>query len=293
MPEGHDVMQGETGLDDKKHKKEHHLLDELLGNAKLYQQSHDYLELLQFVIRLHNLAPFNAMLLHIQKPSVRYVATKFEWEKKFNRTLKQGARPLIILWPFYPVAFVYDVEDTLGEKLPNIAFDHPFSTRGNEISAYSLKVYARFLRKNGIEYEEVDTLPENAGGIRKILTLEKSEKPVASYCIKINSDHTISVKFATLVHELGHLFLGHLGDDTVLKITGRLKLTHAQKELEAESLSYLVCSRCDIWSNSEQYLAGYVKQNTQINDIDIYHLMKAAGNVERLLNVTDSMQFRD
>jgi hypothetical protein len=44
------------------------LLDQLLTDSRLYTQSKDYKELLDFVVRLRNFAPFNAMLLQVQKP---------------------------------------------------------------------------------------------------------------------------------------------------------------------------------------------------------------------------------
>ena len=42
------------------------LLDDLLRQSRLYHQSREYLDLLDFTIRLRNMAPFNAMLLQIQ-----------------------------------------------------------------------------------------------------------------------------------------------------------------------------------------------------------------------------------
>jgi hypothetical protein len=50
------------------------LLDTLLTQSRLYYTSADYMALLDFVVRLRNFAPFNAMLLHIQKPGIRYAA---------------------------------------------------------------------------------------------------------------------------------------------------------------------------------------------------------------------------
>jgi hypothetical protein len=43
------------------------LLDQLLADARLYTLGKDYKELLDFVVRLRNFAPFNAMLLQLQK----------------------------------------------------------------------------------------------------------------------------------------------------------------------------------------------------------------------------------
>ena len=46
------------------------LLDHLLSEAKLYHDSASYKELLEFVVKLRNVAPFNAMILQLQKPTI-------------------------------------------------------------------------------------------------------------------------------------------------------------------------------------------------------------------------------
>src|SRR5918993_3198275 len=84
------------------------LLDQLLTDSRLYTQTKDYKELLEFVVRLRNFAPFNAMLLQVQKPGLSYAASARDWRERFGRTPKEEARPLIILWPFGPIALVYD-----------------------------------------------------------------------------------------------------------------------------------------------------------------------------------------
>ena len=90
------------------------LLDALLTDSRLYHKSADYKALLDFVVRLRNFAPFNAMLLQVQKPGLTYAASAADWRLRFGRKPKEGARPLLILWPFAPVALVYDVMDTEG-----------------------------------------------------------------------------------------------------------------------------------------------------------------------------------
>ncbi len=93
------------------------LLDQLLADSRLYTRSADYKALLDFVVRLRNFAPFNAMLLQVQKPGLTYAASAYDWRERFGRTPKEGARPLLILWPFGPVVLVYDVLDTEGDPL--------------------------------------------------------------------------------------------------------------------------------------------------------------------------------
>jgi hypothetical protein len=112
------------------------LLDQLLSDAKLYTTTDAYRELLDFAVRLRDFAPFNAMLLHIQKPGLTYAASAADWRDRFGRRPKPGARPLLILWPFGPVATVWDVLDTEGKALPDDA--EAFPTRG-DIDAKKLR----------------------------------------------------------------------------------------------------------------------------------------------------------
>ena len=107
----------------------------------------------------------------------------------------------------------------------------------------------------------------------------------------VNKNHSAAVQFATLTHELGHLILGHLGADKELKIPGRMSIIHSQRELEAESVAYIVCARNGVKSKSETYLANYVQENTKIDSIDYYRVMDAAGEIERLLGLTSHTKF--
>jgi hypothetical protein len=94
------------------------LPDTILTDSRLCHTTKAYKELLDFVVRLRNFAPFNAMLLQIQKPGLTYDASRSDWWVRFHCQPKDGARPLLIMWPFGPVALVYDVVDTEGKKLP-------------------------------------------------------------------------------------------------------------------------------------------------------------------------------
>lgn len=113
------------------------------------------------------------------------------------------------------------------------------------------------------------------------MSRDKNEKP--DYQIRLNATHEPHVQFATLVHELGHLFLGHLGPDAYLRIAERPRPQHGQRELEAESLAYLVCRRRGVTSKSESYPADYVVTRTTVDAVDLDTLLKAAGEVERFL----------
>jgi len=83
------------------------LLDQLLADSRLDTQSQDHKDLLDFVVRLRNFAPFNAMLLQVQKPGLSYATLDRDWHERFGRRPRAGSRLLLILWPFGPIALAY------------------------------------------------------------------------------------------------------------------------------------------------------------------------------------------
>lgn len=257
------------------------LLDQLLADSRLYKTSKDYKDLLDFVIRLRNFAPFNAMLLQVQKPGLSYAASARDWRERFERHPKEGARPLLILWPFGPVALVYDVQDTEGRPLPEDVSG--FVARGS-IDESALQVFQPLLKKKNIDLAWVDAGDHSAGLVR-VVRRAANDKEATHYRIHINRNHVPSVKFTTLAHELGHLTLGHLGPDKKLSVPGRPALSHSQQELEAESVAYIVCERNGIQSKSQTYLSNFVGTNTTLNDLDVYQIVRAAGLVETILGL--------
>ena len=258
------------------------LLDQLFSDSRLYTTSTDYMKLLEFVVRLRNFAPFNAMLLQVQKPGLSYAASARDWEARFGRRPKEGARPLLILWPFGPVALVYDVMDTEGKELPAGVSMFPAygSTKTGDIDWF-----CEVLEAKRITVDLIDAGDRRAGSIRLRRQPLQADEPRA-YALKINRNHKPPTQFATLTHELGHLFLGHLGQDRELRIPKRAALNERQRELEAESVSYLVCARNGVVSESEAYLSQYVTDHETIDAIDIYQVMRAAGQVENLLDLS-------
>ena len=93
------------------------LLEQLIAATKLYNRSEAIQDLFDFTIRLRAFAPFNAMLLHIQKPGLTHAATARDWWTRFGRVPREGARPLLVLRAMGPVDFVFDILDTEGREL--------------------------------------------------------------------------------------------------------------------------------------------------------------------------------
>ncbi len=257
------------------------MLDQLLMESRLYRRSREYGELLQFVSRLRAFAPFNAMLLHIQKPGLSYAATARDWRERFGRYPSEGVRPLLVLRPFGPVSLVYDVTDTEGRPLPRDVT--AFRTSGQVAASDIDRCRERLERRTGIDWCWLDAGDNHAGWIR---LLEESTGGGRRYRVGINRNHGPAVQLTTLAHELAHLFLGHLGADGTLSIGDRMRTDAAQKELEAESVAYLVCRRQGVEPHSQPYLSNFVENHSAATRADIYQVMRVAGQVETLLGLT-------
>ncbi len=265
------------------------LLDQLFIDSRLYTQSKDYKELLDFVVRLPNFAPFNAMLLQVQKPGMHFAASAHDWETLFGRRPAAGARPLLILWPFGPVALVYDELDTIGKQLPRDV--RSFYAQG-PIDRQRIETFRSLMESHCIHSRTIDAGDLRAGSIR-LLGRPENPKDSSHYEMSINRNHSAAVQFVTIAHELAHLFLGHLGQDSKLRIPDRRGFTHQQDELEAESVAYVVSERNGVKSASETYLANFIKESATVPNLDAYQVMRAAGQVETTLNLGRRSKFQE
>ena len=263
------------------------LLDDLFAKSRLYKTSKDYRELLDFVVRLRNFAPFNAMLLQVQKPGLSYAASERDWRVRFGRTPKEAARPLLILWPFGPVALVYDVMDTDGDEQPEDVAS--FVARG-QIDEQQMESFPLLLARMNIDWHWIDAGDRKAGSISVVYRALQG-KETSRYRLEINKNHTPAVQFTTLAHELGHLYLGHLGPDSRLKIPERPRPDLDLREVEAESVAYIVCKRNGVEPKSQTYLSDFIDGRETSEGIAVFQIMRAAGRVEALLGLAIPTKF--
>lgn len=56
-------------------------------------------------------------------------------------------------------------------------------------------------------------------------------------------------------------------------------------------MAYTVCRRRGLTSASESYFANYVRDNMTVNNIDVYRVMRAAGQVEALPGLAEHSRF--
>lgn len=85
-------------------------------------------EFLEFVRRFNRFSAFNVMLMEMQRPGATAIGSRDQWFS-IGRRIKPGAVPIAILWPFAPVRWVYELNDTYGREVPPHTTD-PFAVKG-------------------------------------------------------------------------------------------------------------------------------------------------------------------
>lgn len=275
-------------------------LDELFSLTNQYKTSQAYRDLLQFVTRFRSYSPFNAMLVHIQMPGAVFVAPPYRWLRDYGRRIGPGARPLVILQPMGPVMFVFDVSDTEpteeARRLPR-EVENPFEVEKGYVGG-SLRLMIDNAKRDGVRITERKEGSQSAGSIRWVAQkvqesqpfqkgVDKDRQPVfvgipVKYDLVINAGLSREARYATMVHELAHLYCGHLGTPKVQWWPDRRGLSREIREFEAESVAYLVCLRSGIDISSEQYLSGFLEEYDQVPPISLERVMKAAGLIESM-----------
>jgi len=270
---------GEVPPDSESEARDRALIEQLIAATRLYETSDAVTELLAFTVRLREFAPFNAMLLHIQKPGLTHAATAADWHQRFGRVPKTGARPLLVLRTMGPVDFAFDILDTEGQAVPEHAFAFP--TLGN-LSAARFAEISTCVGKGGIDLIELDAGDGKAGWIRR-LGAPLTPKDKQRYQLAFNRNHSPATRLVTIAHELAHLYLGHLGPDKARDIRDRRDRTAAQREVEAEMAAWLVAKRNGLTPRSESYLSSY---SGAMSNIDLYVVMRVTNAVETAMGIS-------
>ena len=229
---------------------------------------------LDFSTDFRRLGIWNARMAYIQRPGARVIASEYEW-KTVSRSVVPDAIPIMILWPFSPIRFLYELEDT-EPRIDREAIKDPFAAKGNfdpralPALMASLQKQNRFKviiegRRQGFSragsaathgarptgssggpLEHGSSFGEFAGQYAASSN-EQGIEGVPSYRVTFNDRLNPTERFITIAHELGHIFLGHLGEcasgkgnDDESGWPDRRWLGKNEKEIEAEAVAYLV-----------------------------------------------------
>ena len=245
------------------------------GIAELFD-SERYKEYLKVMSKFHNYSFRNTVLIAMQKPDASLVAGFSAWKNNFERNVMKGQKgikiiapspykikqemqkidphtqkPIIgkdgkpvteekeITIPAYKVVSVFDVSQTEGKELPDIAVDE----LTGDVDRY--KDFFAALEKTSpvpIAFENIE------GGSHGYYHLEDKR-------IAINEGMSELQTLKTAIHEIAHAKL-HDIDLNAPKDEQQPHVDRRTREVEAESVAYTVCQHYGL--DTSDYSFGYV-----------------------------------
>ncbi|MFA5895200.1 MAG: hypothetical protein WC851_05490 [Candidatus Shapirobacteria bacterium] len=262
-------------------------------------------------------SPFNDVLVFAQQPDCVYYMTADQWISLHQHQIKNDAKPMVILYPFGPIRFVYSLRDT--EKIhteQNSLFKdsnviHPFDnedhlswwreSKNNSITKNTFnKTIKRLFNdyqiplvyKDAKQYLKYDTLSTagfahgNNVGVKEI-TLHPRYNTI--------TEDNIVEAYGVLVHEIAHIFMGHLGKVTysvkrqdvtrdIALCDDRTYLSKQVIELEAELTAWLVFNRFGINKNSVDYMGSWLTKDDYWHKIDFSQTLRISNTIFEMKN---------
>ncbi|WMT75396.1 hypothetical protein [Bradyrhizobium sp. Ash2021] len=250
-------------------------IDALLRQTALYRSSAEFKDMVAFMGRFRDYAPYNVMLVRLQNPSCGFFATQTDWWKRHKRHLIDDAKPMLILAPMHPVMLVYALDQTAGTEVPKQLLEFArFEGEWNPKWLANLVENAA-RRRIGVALKELSSThagratndPGIDGWKMRITLHDKLDEPS---------------QFGVLVHEMAHVLLGHLGTDYDHWWPGRFNVDNASAEIEAESVAHIVAARFGLYGSSAAYLSGYLADTGIPQGVSIDLIAKVAGEIERM-----------
>ncbi len=290
-------------------------LDALFIEVKAYRSSKRFKQLLDFCAHFKTLAPYNAMLVNFQMPHARFVLTPSQW-KKYHRKIRSNARPLVILIPFGPVDFVFEIQDTYTSKnAPHLyseseiieEVEKPFRVAGRAYSDMLDKLIT-LMQYHGVAYDPNMVAGVNYGAEISLLTSKEEQIPIdipinknisivhnAHFLVRTNSTADVGQKIASIAHELGHLFCYHLPVPEGWGGAWEYRnLNKDVREFEAEAVARMVCDRLEIVNTSERYLAPYLAKYNEIpQEASVENICLAANKILTMCFGFQKFTYRD
>ena len=262
------------------------IVDSIENGIKELFESDKYQQYLSTMSRFHRYSVNNTMLIYMQRPDATHVAGFNKWRDQFGRNVLKGEKGIRIIAPtpykkkveeiktdpetnapvldadgkaiieekeiripMFKVVSVFDVSQTSGKPLPQLAAD----LSGN-VQQY--EVFMEALRRASPVPIEIKPVARDTDGFFSIkaqsITIRAGMSEVQTVC--------------AAVHEIAHAKLHDYEHMTELADDGETILVPGEKsrnteEVEAESISYAVCQYYGIETgeNSFGYIATWSK----------------------------------
>jgi hypothetical protein len=280
--------------DEEKREKELSSIDRLFRDVSKYVRGEEFMRKLEFYTHFPNIGAYNAALVGEQRPGARFVLTARKWEEKYKRKIKADARPVIILIPFYPVEFLFDVVDTEpinpnahsndNDVIEDIINSHLAECK-QDTNFYKGKLELN-LPKHGISYKrnyvtgsevQAEVRVDDTQKISVSINKDNRVEWKSVFSVRVDKNAEGATELALIFHELAHIFCHHINH-------WWFKPRHCEekvKEFEAEVVSYLVCARLGINYNPTKYLAEYIGKDLLIPDISLECVFHAVDMIEQ------------
>lgn len=217
------------------------LSDMLEQGLEVYACSEKYRDLLKTMSKFHNYSAQNCVLIASQNPSASFVAGFDSWKRNFHRYVKKDSHAIMIKSPCkyvvkndtgeeqerlgFKASYVFDIEDTAqiqGKPVVQIGVDN---LQGSVQNFSDMILCLTSCADIPVLYQKLK------GKTNGMYTEQDNERKII-----IDSSLSEIQTVKTLIHELAHSRLHSSVCD------GEKKKTREQKELEAESVAYIVCS---------------------------------------------------
>ena len=251
------------------------ITDKLEQGIKELFESEKFKEYLTTMSKFYNYSFNNTLLIAMQKPDATLIAGYTSWQRNFDRHVMKGEKgikilapapykaqeerekidpatqkPVLdadgkpvtetveVLRPAFKVVSVFDVSQTEGKELPDIAVD--------ELTG-SVENYAAFfeaLKQESPVPISFEDIPVGAKGY-----FSHAENRIA-----IQEDMSELQTVKTAIHEIAHAKLHAIKPDE--KVAPEERKDRHTKEVEAESVAYTVCQRYGI--ETSDYSFGYI-----------------------------------
>ena len=250
-------------------------IDALLRQTAVYRSSAAFKEMVAFMARFRDYAPYNVMLVRLQNPSCGFFATAADWWNRHQRRLIDDAKPMLILAPMHPVMLVYALDQTVGKEVPKqlLEFAHFEGEWQPKWLANLVENASR--HRIGVAFKELSST--HAGRATNDPGIDGWKMRIT-----VHSPLDEPSQFGVLVHEMAHVLLGHLGTDYDHWWPGRFNVDTASAEIEAETVAHIVATRFGLLGSSAAYLSGYVSDTGIPQGVSVDLIAKVAGEIERM-----------
>lgn len=250
-------------------------------------------DLLDRVASLRQYKPYNALLILLQRPAATYVLPAHRWLEQYRRVVRPGEQPLVLLQYRGPVMFLFDVSQTEegdGAKSLPLNLQNPYGMADAMHATEALTWVVENAKADGVRVTPAPLGQPFAGCIQRtkatvsqrvtIRRRPREERDVAVvYDIELNRSYRPTEQLATIAHELGHLYCGHLGAHADGDWRDRRHVSEDFQELEAESVARVVFRTLAPEVQLPDHLSQFFAEEPDLADVDLEPVLTAAGRV--------------